>query len=158
MLQFYFLAYIQLFWMNNGDVFFKIVAWHYLPLLYEITHGWNSEKIERRTWNVQHRTSNIDDATLYLILKQANGSLRRTQSYRILNSIRRRALRSWAQGWTTQPNRISKYKFALLRFFLNWQNTLFDVGRSMFDVHFLVNPSCDIYLDRIYRIIRIFLI
>jgi len=30
------------------------------------------ETDERRTSNVQHRTSNIDDATLYLILKQAN--------------------------------------------------------------------------------------
>jgi hypothetical protein len=33
--------------------------------LYETTHGWNSEKIERRTSNIQHRTLNIDDATLY---------------------------------------------------------------------------------------------
>ena len=45
--------------------------------------------------NVEHRTSNIDDATLYLILKQANRSLRRTQ-----------------------PNRISKDRFALLSLFL----------------------------------------
>jgi hypothetical protein len=37
--------------------------------------GLNSKQIERRTSNVQHRTSNIDDATLYLILKQANRSL-----------------------------------------------------------------------------------
>jgi hypothetical protein len=29
------------------------------------------------TSNVQHRTSNIDSATLYLILKQANRSLQR---------------------------------------------------------------------------------
>jgi hypothetical protein len=35
-------------------------------LSYETTPGQNSEKIERRTSNVQHRTSNIDDATLYL--------------------------------------------------------------------------------------------
>jgi hypothetical protein len=41
------------------------------------THGRNSEKIERRTSNAQHRTSNIDDATLYLFLKQAKRSLRR---------------------------------------------------------------------------------
>jgi hypothetical protein len=27
--------------------------------------GLNSKQIERRTSNVQHRTSNIDDATLY---------------------------------------------------------------------------------------------
>ncbi len=33
---------------------------------YETSYSWNSEKIERRTSNVQHRTSNIDDATLYL--------------------------------------------------------------------------------------------
>ena len=33
---------------------------------YETSHGWNNEKIKRRTSNVQHRTSNIDDATLYL--------------------------------------------------------------------------------------------
>jgi hypothetical protein len=39
--------------------------------------GLNSKQIERRTSNVQHRTSNIDDATLYLILKQANSSLQR---------------------------------------------------------------------------------
>jgi hypothetical protein len=39
--------------------------------------GLNSKQIERRTSNVQHRTSNIDDATLYLILKQANRSLQR---------------------------------------------------------------------------------
>jgi len=37
----------------------------------------NSKQIERRTSNVQHRTSNIDGATLYLILKQANRSLQR---------------------------------------------------------------------------------
>ena len=35
----------------------------------------------------------------------------------------------------------SKGKFALLSLFLNLQNSLFDVGRSMFDVHFLSNPS-----------------
>ena len=88
---------------------------------FEIPPGRNSEQIERRTSNAQHRTSNIDDATLYLILKQVNCSLRR-------------ALRTWAQDRTTQPNWISKDKFALLSLFLNWQNTLFDVGRSMFDV------------------------
>jgi hypothetical protein len=32
--------------------------------------GLNSKQIERRTSNVQHRTSNIDDATLYLILNK----------------------------------------------------------------------------------------
>ena len=32
---------------------------------YEIPPGQNSEQIERRTSNVQHRTLNIDDATLY---------------------------------------------------------------------------------------------
>jgi hypothetical protein len=40
--------------------------------------GINRKQIERRTSNVQHRTSNIDDAMLYLILKQANRSLQRT--------------------------------------------------------------------------------
>jgi hypothetical protein len=34
--------------------------------LYETARGRNSEKIERRTSNVQHRTSNMDDATLDL--------------------------------------------------------------------------------------------
>jgi hypothetical protein len=34
-------------------------------ILYETSRGRNSEKIERRTSNVQHRTLNIDDATLY---------------------------------------------------------------------------------------------
>jgi hypothetical protein len=33
--------------------------------LYETPPGRNSEQIERRTLNVQHPTSNIDDATLY---------------------------------------------------------------------------------------------
>jgi len=32
---------------------------------YEIPPGRNSEQIERRTSNVQHRTSNIDGAALY---------------------------------------------------------------------------------------------
>jgi len=32
--------------------------------------GENSEKIERRTSNVQHQTSNIDDATLDLFKKK----------------------------------------------------------------------------------------
>jgi len=70
---------------------------------YETPPGQNSEQIEHQTLNVQHRTSNIDDATLLPILKQANRSLRGAP--------------------------------------LDGQNTLFDVGRSMFDVHFLVNPS-----------------
>ena len=30
---------------------------------------------------------------------------------------------------------------SLVQIFLNCQNSLFDVGRSMFDVHFLVNPT-----------------
>ncbi|MBW2338419.1 MAG: hypothetical protein JRF47_17010 [Deltaproteobacteria bacterium] len=34
--------------------------------LYETPPGRNNEQIERRTSNAQHRTSNIDDATLYL--------------------------------------------------------------------------------------------
>jgi len=34
-------------------------------LLVELQLGENSEKIERRTSNAQHRTSNIDDAMLY---------------------------------------------------------------------------------------------
>jgi hypothetical protein len=59
------------------------------PGSHETPLGRNSEKIERRTSNFQHRTSNIDDAALYLILKQANCSLRRTR-----------------------PNRISKDRFA----------------------------------------------
>jgi hypothetical protein len=33
--------------------------------LYETPPGRSSEQIERRTSNVQHRTSNDDDATLY---------------------------------------------------------------------------------------------
>ena len=32
---------------------------------YETSRGRNSEQIERRTSNAQHRTLNIDDATLY---------------------------------------------------------------------------------------------
>jgi len=32
---------------------------------YEIPPNRNSEQLERRTSNVQHRTLNIDDATLY---------------------------------------------------------------------------------------------
>jgi hypothetical protein len=32
---------------------------------YEAPPDWNSEEIERRTSNVQHRTLNIDDASLY---------------------------------------------------------------------------------------------
>jgi hypothetical protein len=36
--------------------------------VYEISPGRNSEKIERRTSNAQHRTSNMDGAALYLIL------------------------------------------------------------------------------------------
>ncbi|MGB5615524.1 MAG: hypothetical protein WBM78_01700, partial [Desulfobacterales bacterium] len=31
----------------------------------ETSRGWNSEQIERRTSNAQHRTLNIDAATLY---------------------------------------------------------------------------------------------
>ena len=50
---------------------------HVSKYSYETPPVRNSEKIEHRTSNVQHRTLNIDDATLYLILKQANRSLRR---------------------------------------------------------------------------------
>ena len=103
--------------------------------------------------NVEHRTSNIERPILWRyalsILKQANHSLRR-------------ALRPWAQSQTTpfgklrawvcqkQPIRISKGRFALLSLFLNWQNSLFDVGRSMFDVRcsFLVNSSCETTLPK----------
>jgi hypothetical protein len=48
---------------QNGTVFLmiKLAASMVGP-------GLNSKQIERRTSNVQHRTSNIDDATLYLIL------------------------------------------------------------------------------------------
>jgi len=36
-----------------------------LQASYETPRGRNSEQIERRTSNVQHRTLNIDDAALY---------------------------------------------------------------------------------------------
>ena len=72
------------------------------------------------------------------------------------------------QGRTTQPNRISKNRFApglrshfggvgLLSLFLNGQNSLFDVGRSMFDVHFLVNSSYETTLPKfLFRLDRPF--
>ena len=53
---------------------------------------------ERRTSNFQHRTSNIDDAALYLILKQANRSLRRAQPNRISKSRFAPGLRSHFGG------------------------------------------------------------
>ena len=49
---------------------------------YETSRGRNSEQIERRTSNAQHRTLNIDDGYALSILQQANGSLRRAQPNR----------------------------------------------------------------------------
>jgi hypothetical protein len=76
--------------------------------------GRNSEQIERRTSNAQHRTSNIDDATLYRFY------IKRTQEIRGADSLPALVATS-----------VEKAYFVL---FLNRQNTLFDVGRSMFDV------------------------
>jgi hypothetical protein len=42
-----------------------VLAFSLLDTLYETPPARNSEKIERRTSNAQHRTFNIDDATLY---------------------------------------------------------------------------------------------
>jgi len=52
-----------------------------------------------------------------------------------VNSRERRILMTLRFIHLKQSNhRISKGRFALLSLFFNWQNTLFDVGRSMFDV------------------------
>jgi len=50
-------------------------------------------------------------------------------------------LRSCSAGAPAAPALARRVRRVLLSLFLNRQNTLFDVGRSMFDVHFLVNPS-----------------
>ena len=82
------------------------------------------EQLKELTSNIERPTSNIEYWWRYALsfVKKANRSLRRAQ-----------------------PNRISKGRFALglrslisgvglLSVFFNWQNSLFDVGRSMFDV------------------------
>jgi hypothetical protein len=67
----------SLFLTLNGDACMKLRQNGTVFLMIKLSAsmvgpGLNSKQIERRTSNVQHRTSNIDDATLYLILKQAN--------------------------------------------------------------------------------------
>jgi len=42
--------------------------------------GQNSEQIERRTSNAQHRTLNIDDATLYQFYNKGTSEIRRVDS------------------------------------------------------------------------------
>jgi len=46
----------------------------------EILPGQNSEQIERRTSNAQHRTLNIDDATLYRFYNKRTAEIRRVDS------------------------------------------------------------------------------
>ena len=110
---------------------------------YLLSRVWNSESrwrrdlktIERPTSNIEHRTSNMDGAALYLFLYQGitlkmwfiDSSLRRTTFG--LSSCRR------------QPSQIlirtissGRFPCVVCGLLLNWQNTLFDVGRSMFDV------------------------
>jgi len=59
--------YLFLILFEIWKLYFGI--WHYFRRAgkpsYETSRGRNSEKVERRTSNAQHRTLNIEDATLY---------------------------------------------------------------------------------------------
>ena len=88
--------------------------------------------IERRTSNAQHRTLNIDDATLYRFYNK------RTVEY-----------------WTAACDELSRVEFrrvnCFAQAFFNWQYTLFDVGRSMFDVRrsFFINHLILNYITKV---------
>ena len=49
---------------------------------------------------------------------------------------------------------VSSGKFALFSLFLNWQNTLFDVGRSMFDVNVFGNIHLIKASDLVLKVFR----
>jgi hypothetical protein len=85
----------------------------------QLIHQRRAKSLERRTSNVQHRTLNIDDATLCRFYTQ-----RTAESF---------------GGQITSVNSLPDFVVTSAKqfyavFFLNRQNTLFDVGRSMFDV------------------------
>ena len=91
--------------------------------------------------NVEHRTSNIERPILmtlrFIYFKPSE--LQNTESQPATSSPRRAraCLRNELRpnvACRRQPSRNSKGRFAWLSLYLNWQNTLFDVGRSMFNV------------------------
>ncbi len=100
--------------------------------------------------NVEHRMPNIERPivmTLRFIYFKTNESRwrRDLKTAACDEPFGREPFGRMTQGRTTKPNRISKGRFApglhshfggagLLSIYLNWQNTVFDVGRSMFDV------------------------
>ena len=79
--------------------------------------------------NVEHRTSNIERPILMAL---------RFIYFKISESRWRRDLKT-AEYWTAVCEKLSRVEFRSSDslcsvFILNWQNTVFDVGRSMFDV------------------------
>ncbi len=89
--------------------------------------------------NVQHRTSNIERRILMTL---------RFIYFKTSESRQRRDLKAAEFCWVDSLCSV---------FFLNWQNTLFDVGRSMFDVHFLVSPLYETTLPKfLFRLDRPF--
>jgi hypothetical protein len=95
--------------------------------LYETARGWNSELIERGTSNVQHRTSNIDDATLYLFNKSQPNS-----ATRLANSIFERWIRSRTAHVAQPPDAAGAYTLRVVQYFSKL--TEFNIQYSMFDV------------------------
>jgi hypothetical protein len=99
---------------------------------YESSLGRNREMIERRTSNVQHRTSNIDDAALYRFYSKRAAACNAPFGHELMVE----QLPSASSG--LEPVESSQIEFRRkdppCSVFLKRQNTLFDVGRSMFDL------------------------
>ncbi len=127
------------------------------PVRLPARRAYSSERTVKRL-NVEHRTSNIERRILMTL---------RFIYFKTSESRWQRDLKT-AEYWTAACDELtsagsrlelvesSRIEFRrvdslYLVFFLNWQNSLFDVGRSMFDVHFLVNP----YETSVYFLIRL---
>jgi hypothetical protein len=115
---------------NDSKLCSLILSQHKVAMLHgsttEFPHPYMKLRLagtEKRL-NVEHRTSNIDDATLYLILKQANRIISKGSFAPGLRSL------FGGVGLLNLFYKIDPIHYSML-----------DVQCSMFDVHFLVNPS-----------------